>query len=242
MKKNKIEMTEMYTHIVTLEEPLSILAEAYRRVKVGLEYSEVDKKIQVIQVCSSLQGEGKTTTVLNLAATYAESKKKVIVLDLDFRRPKLHRAFYLPNEKGITDVLTGNITINDAIKHSDKLPFDLINRGTKTPYPTALLGSKELEKVMNQLREMYDVILVDCPPILAVSDAVVISKYTDGCLVIVSQKLTEKTAAKEAIKLLKNNNVNLLGSIVTGISRKDKSGYGNSRYHYYYQDYSESNE
>ncbi len=100
-KMNQTHNLETYQHIITIEKPSSIAAEAYRRIKVGLEYSAVDKKIQVIQVCSALQGEGKTTTILNLAATYAESKKKVVVIDLDFRRPKLHRAFHVLNENGI---------------------------------------------------------------------------------------------------------------------------------------------
>ena len=91
--------------IITVEEPLSIAAESYRRIKTSLEFANVDKRIQVIQVCSSMQGEGKSVTALNIAATYAEDGKKVLVVDLDFRRPKLHRSFRRENKDGITDVL-----------------------------------------------------------------------------------------------------------------------------------------
>ena len=225
-----------YTHLATIEKPLSQHAEAYRRIKVGIEYSEVDKKIQVIQVSSALQGEGKTTTALNLAVVYAENKAKVCVLDLDFRRPKIHRTFKLVNQNGITDVLAGNITLEEAIKHNDEYPFDIINRGTKSPFPSALLSSKELSAVIAQLRTMYDYIVIDCPPILAVSDAIIISKQTDGCVFVVSQPHTEKSVAKEAMQQLKNNNVNVLGCVLTGITRKNKDYYG-YKYNYYYSSY-----
>lgn len=225
-----------YTHLATIEKPLSQNAEAYRRIKVGIEYSEVDKKIQVIQVSSSLQGEGKTTTALNLAVTYAENKAKVIIVDLDFRRPKLHRTFKLMNQDGLTDVLAGNLELEKAIKHSDAFPFDILNRGTKSPFPSALLSSKELAEIMAKLRNMYDYIIVDCPPVLAVSDAIIISKLTDGCIFVVSQPHTEKSVAKEAMGQLRNNGVNVLGCVLTGITRKNKDYYG-YKYNYYYSSY-----
>lgn len=228
--------SSQYNHLAMLEDPSGLSAEAYRKIKVGLEYSEVDDKLQVLQVVSSLQGEGKTTTALNLACTYAESGKKVIVLDFDFRRPKIHRALKVENKNGITDVLAGNITLDEAIKSKEGIPFDIINRGTKSPYPTALLGSAELSSKVEELRQRYDVIIVDCPPILAVSDSFVISKLVDGTLFVVSEEMTDKGAAKEAAKALRANGVNVLGVIVTGITKKGKNYYG-SKYQYYYQNY-----
>lgn len=236
-RRNKVNtVSENYSHIATIESPLSVSAEAYRRVKVALEYSDIDKNIQVIQVCSALQGEGKTTTALNLAAAYAENGKKVIVVDMDFRRAKLHRVFKVENKNGLIDVIAKKIELKDAIKSKEGYSFDLINRGTKTPYPSAILSSSELVKVVEELRTMYDYILIDCPPVLAVSDAIAISKLTDGCIFIVSHKVTEKTAAKEAIKALKANKVNVLGCVVTGLNKKSKDYY-NGKYQYYFQSY-----
>ena len=226
-----------YEHLAMLEEPAGLSSESYRKIKVGLEYSEVDAKLQVLQVVSSLQGEGKTTTALNLACAYAEAGKNVVVVDLDFRRPKLHRTLRIENKNGITDVLAGNIELKDAIKSNrEKIPFDIINRGTKTPFPTALLGSSELAAQFEKLRKMYDIIIVDCPPVLAVSDSFVISKLVDGALFVVSKEITEKGAAREAAKSLRANNVNVLGTIVTGITKKGNSYYG-YKYQYYYQNY-----
>ena len=234
--KNKHTTTENpHYRIITVEEPLSLAAESYRRIKTSLEFANVDKHPQVIQVCSSMQGEGKSITVLNIAATYAEDGKKVIAVDLDFRRPKLHRSFRQENKNGITDVLSGHIKLEDAIIHGEN-GIDCLNRGTKAPYPTAILGSENMEKLFQELRKEYEYIIVDCPPILAVSDATIISKLSDGCLFVISQSKTEKAAARESIKILRDNNVNILGCVFVGITAKG-SNYYNSKYRYYYQNY-----
>lgn len=237
MARNNKHTTTDNPHyrIITVEEPLSLAAESYRRIKTSLEFANVDKQPQVVQVVSSMQGEGKSVTVLNLAATYAEDGKKVIVVDLDFRRPKLHRSFNVENKNGITDVLAGHIKLEDAIKHGDN-GIDCLNRGEKAPYPTAVLGSEQMAKLFDELRKLYEYIIVDCPPILAVSDATIISRLCDGCLFVISQSKTEKNAAKESIKILRDNNVNVLGCVFCGITSRG-SNYYNSKYKYYYQNY-----
>ena len=237
MARNNKHTTTDNPHyrIITVEEPLSLAAESYRRIKTSLEFANVDKQPQVVQVVSSMQGEGKSVTVLNLAATYAEDSKKVIVVDLDFRRPKLHRSFRVENKNGITDVLAGHIKLEEAIKHGDN-GIDCLNRGEKAPYPTAVLGSEQMAKLFDELRKLYEYIIVDCPPILAVSDATIISRLCDGCLFVISQSKTEKNAAKESIKILRDNNVNVLGCVFCGITSKG-SNYYNSKYKYYYQNY-----
>ena len=183
-----------------------------------------------------MQGEGTSVTALNIAATYAEDGKKVLVVDLDFRRPKLHRSFRVENKNGVTDVLAGHIQLKDAIKHGDN-GIDCLNRGSKAPYPTALLGSDNMAKVFEELRKEYEYIIVDCPPILAVSDAAIISKLCDGCLFVISQAKTEKAAARESVKILRDNGVNILGCVFANISIKRGNYYYSNKYKYYYQNY-----
>ena len=235
--KNKHTTTDNpHYRIITVEQPLSIAAESYRRIKTSLEFASVDKHLQVIQICSSMQGEGKSVTVLNIAATYAEDSKKVIVVDLDFRRPKLHRSFRVENKNGITDVLAEHITLKEAIVHGEN-GIDCLNRGSKAPYPTALLGSENMEKVFEELRKEYEYIIVDCPPILAVSDAAIVSRLCDGCLFVISQSKTEKAAARESVKILRDNGVNILGVVFANISAKRGNYYYSNKYKYYYQNY-----
>ena len=236
-RKNKHTTTDNPTYrVITVEEPLSLAAESYRRIKTALEFANVDKHPQVIQVCSSMQGEGKSVTVLNIAATYAEDGKKVIVVDLDFRRPKLHRSFRVENKNGVTDVLAGHLKLEEAIKHGDN-GIDCLNRGEKAPYPTAVLGSENMAKLFEELRKQYEYIIVDCPPILAVSDAAIISRLCDGCLFVISQAKTEKAAAKESVKILRENGVNILGVVFDNISAKRGNYYYSNKYKYYYQNY-----
>ena len=160
----------------------------------------------------------------------------MIVVDLDFRRPKLHRSFRVENKNGISDVLAGHISLKDAIKHGDN-GIDCLNRGSKVPYPTALLGSDGMAKLFEELRKEYDYIIVDCPPILAVSDAAIVSKLCDGCLFVISQSKTEKAAARESVKTLRDNGVNILGVVFANISAKRGNYYYSNKYKYYYQNY-----
>ena len=138
-------------------------------------------------------------------------------------------------KNGITNVLAGNLKLEEAIKQGDN-GIDCLNRGTKVTYPTAVLNSDAITKVFAELRKKYEYIIVDCPPILAVSDATIVARLCDGCLFVVSQTKTEKNAAKESIKILRDNNVQLLGVVLAGITSKS-SNYYNSKYKYYYQNY-----
>lgn len=234
IKKNKVDASANASYrVITFEKPSSVTAECYRRVKVSLSFANVDKKLQVLGVTSAVQGEGKTLSVLNIAMTYVEDGNKVLVVDLDLRRPKIHRSIKVKNENGICDVCNGSIKLNEAIKHSE-FGFDVLNAGSKVSYPTALLGSQTLETIFANLKDQYDVILVDCPPIVPVTDAIIISKLTDGMIFVVSQKIKEKSAAKEGVSILRKNNVNILGVIFTEVDLGSKSYYS-SKYKYYHK-------
>jgi len=221
--------------IITAESPSSIPAENYRRAKVSLSFSEVDKELKVISVISATQGEGKTTALENIGMTYVEDGLKVIFVDLDLRRPKLHRYAHVKNENGVTDVLTNKIQLKDAIKHTT-YGYDLLNSGSKCSFPTSMLGSNAIDEMIASLKKEYDIVLIDCPPILSVSDGVVIARFVDGFIYIVSQQKTKRRVARDAMNVLRQNKVPVIGTMLTEISKGSTSSYY-YYYKYYYTSY-----
>lgn len=230
MSSNKYE-------ILTITDPRSLYSESFRRLQVNLQYASVDKPYRVIQVVSSKPGEGKTTTSLNLAAVYAEKKKKVIIVDLDLRNPKVHRAFKLHSNElpGVTQYILGNAKLDEIIYHSE-YGIDVITRGEKINFPETLLDSKVLEELINTLRETYDYVILDCPPVLLVTDPIIISKHADCQVFVVSHKKTKKAEAVESIKILKKAKANIAGVIMLGV--KKPTSY-REKYFYGYYSYNE---
>ena len=230
MSSNKYE-------ILTITDPRSLYSESFRRLQVNLQYASVDKPYRVIQVVSSKPGEGKTTTSLNLAAVYAEKKKKVIIVDLDLRNPKVHRAFKLHSNElpGVTQYILGNAKLEEIIYHSE-CGIDVITRGEKINFPETLLDSKVLEELINKLKDLYDYVILDCPPVLLVTDPIIISKHADCQVFVVSHKKTKKAEAIEAIRILKKAKANIAGVIMLGV--KKPTTY-REKYYYGYYSYNE---
>jgi len=218
-------------NIITLQNPNGSISECYRRIKVGIKFSSINRKVQVIEVTSPNQNDGKTITLLNLAATFIEDKKKVLIIDMDLRRPKIHHAFKSKNENGLDDYLVGDIPLSKLVKHSSSPYIDYIVRGSKVPYPLTVLDDPSIKKLIDSFRDQYDYILLDCPPILAVSDALIIATYADAALFIVSQMFCNKNDAILAMKYLKDNDVPILGVVFTNVTKKN-SNYSHD-YNYY---------
>lgn len=214
-------------------------SEGYIRLRDNVLYLNADGKNKVIQVESSMAGEGKTTTVCNLAVSLGMTNKKVIVVDLDFRRPKVHRLFNLGKENGIAEYILENKSIEELIKKTEYDNVDVITRGAEIYNSSLVLVSEKFKSLIAELREKYDYVILDCPPVLLVSDYIHISKVSDGVLFVVAHAITSKTHAAEAIKELKKNGANILGSIFTMYDGK-KSGYYGSGYYgsRYYRKYS----
>lgn len=204
--------------------------EAFEKLQVNISLASVDKRIQVIQVTSSLQDEGKTTAAVNLAYSYARKEKKVIVVDLDIRRPKVHRNFKQPNENGIVDYAAGKITREQLIKSTD-YNVDIILTGSKTPYPIKILESEKLANLIEYLRERYDYIILDTPPVSAVVDPIIVSPLADGVLFIVEAERTKKSIIKESIQQLEHANVNIIGLVLQSV--KDRHSKYSYKYYYY---------
>ncbi|HAX03343.1 MAG: hypothetical protein A2Y45_00720 [Tenericutes bacterium GWC2_34_14] len=239
MSKKKIfnsERNERYDYLVTKEQPLSYTAESFQKVIINLDYANIDGKIKVVQFTSTLASEGKSTFVSNLAFLLGQKDKKVILIDLDLRKPKMQRVFNVPNKNGLTDYLSGKISYEELIQHSADFDFDFIVAGEKTTAVVNVLESAKMKELIVKLREQYDYVLLDTPPVIAVSDALYVARNADGVVFIVAQGVAKKTLVKEAIQNLKNNNVHVIGTVLTQVSLKGgEYGYGYD-YSYKYED------
>lgn len=209
----------------------SLAKEAIDRINDNLLYWAIDGDKKIVQFESSISGEAKTTTVVNLAVALGEIGKKVVVLDLDFRRPRVHRAFEFDVIDGISDYMIEKISYDEMLKATEYKNVSVITRGSSVQNPTAIFTSEKFAMLIQRLREEFDFVLVDCPPVLLVSDYIHIARYADGVLFNVAFASTKKAEVKEAIGLLKKNNVPIIGAIFTFYNPKKANNYHEYKYH-----------
>lgn len=214
-----------YHYIVSREQPFSYVAEAFQKALVNIEFANVDGNLKVLQLTSSLAGAGKTTFISNMAFLLAKKNKKVVILDLDLRKPKVHRIFQTPNEKGLTDYLSGNLSYEKLVREDKSTGIDYIPTGGATSAVVNLLEAQKLKDLIAKLKGLYDYVLVDSPPVIAVSDALYISKLVDGVIFVVSQHEAKRSIINEAIQTLRQNNVNIIGTIFTQVNVRDSELY-----------------
>jgi capsular exopolysaccharide synthesis family protein len=198
----------------------------YTRLRDNLLYINSDGNRKVIQIESAMAKEGKTSVAANLAVSLGLTDKKVVVVDLDFRRPRLHRVFGLTKENGIAEYMMGNLSINQIIKPTSYNNVDLVTRGAEIYNPALILVSDKFKALIAALRDKYDFVLLDCAPVLQVSDYIHISKVSDGALFLVAYARTTKAQVSEAIKELRKNEIPILGTLFTMYDRKKDSRYG----------------
>lgn len=214
---------------VVIETPNSLEAEAYRKLELNIRMQAIDEKVQVIQTTSPTPKDGKTTTAINLAAVYAETGLKTLIIDFDLRRPKIHRAFKKANDLGFYNFIVDKLPIEDVII-KDESGIDLILAGKSISSPHIVLQSNKVKELLKKLRTMYDVIVVDSPPVLSVTDAFAISNLVDGLLYVVAYNQTKKEDAKSGIDQLRDTEARILGSVFANVDPKIAGSY----YGYYY--------
>ena len=202
--------------IISLINPKSPVTEAYRTLLTNIEYSSVDKQIQMIAVTSSAPSEGKTTTATNLAVAYSETGKNVLLVDCDLRKPRLHKVFNTSNLIGLTSVLASKSSLNDTVKPV-KDGLSILTSGPIPPNPVELIRSNMMEQLINTLRDLFDVVIFDTPPVGLVTDAAIISSKLDGVVLVVASGKSQIEATLSAKENLQNVNANLLGAVVTMI-------------------------
>lgn len=227
--------------LITYEDPKSPVSEAYRSLRTGLLYSQISKKDEgsVILISSPGPGEGKTTTIVNLAITYANLGLKTILLDTDLRKPVTHKVFSVERDPGISKVISGiEENYSKIIKSTDIHNLDVVTSGIIPTNPSEILASSYMENLIKQLRKDYDIILMDAPPLLAVTDAFVCMKYIDQLILVVRSGVTEKSGLDRSLDQIRQTNTELSGIVVNAIDESTSyySGYYSNYYQYYRED------
>ena len=198
--------------------------EAYRGIRTRLEYSSVDKKLKTLMITSAEPAAGKSSISLNLASVLSQGGKKVIIVDCDLRKPSIHMKLKLTNNKGLTDYLIGKIKLNEAIRKVNN-NLEAIISGNKATDPSNIIGSKVMEKFINDLNEIYDYVIVDSPSIKNINDGLELASKCDGVIYVVRAEKTKKDDIIEGYRELEDINANIIGAILNGVSDSGDSYY-----------------
>ena len=212
--------------------------EIYRHIRTNIEYSTVGQDIKAINLTSAVPTESKSTTALNLAMIYATKYPKILLIDADLRKPVQHKYLNISNSTGLTNALidygkTKKINESYFQKVNDKSfvgELSVLTSGVKVPNPSELLSNPVFEDFIKNLKENFDFIIVDCPPVMLVSDAIPVGNVVDGTIFVCSSKSTNRKDAKAAVEVLQKNNVNIIGTVLTQVENDG----ANSGYYYYY--------
>jgi len=202
-------------------------------IRTNLEYTGVDKAHKVLLFTSPRMKDGKTTTISNLAVILASAGEKVLLIDCDLRKPRIHKIFEIANEVGLTNIIARQQSVENAKnKFSELDSLDLITSGVLPPMPTEILSSAKMGAILNDLREEYDYILLDTPPILSVADAAALSRHVDGVIIVSALDKTTHDEIRVSKRSLDKVDAKILGVILT-FAENNKRGY----YYNYYYDY-----
>lgn len=242
---------ESFAHrgMVSTLEPTSSVTEAYRNIRTSLFFSAPPEEARALVITSGGPGDGKTTTAANLALVIAQSGKRVLLVDADFRRPMLHNVFRIRSRTGATTVLVGEATLEEAVRQpsNNGKPIDNLDvliAGPKPPNPAELLDSERMRQLLEEARQKYDRVLLDTPPVLFVADASILGALSDGVIMVVKSAKNTRSLATRAREQLEGVNARILGGILNDV-RVSHLGYYYSDYYYhgysrYYRDYDSS--
>lgn len=225
--------------IFILENPKSVISEAYRTLRTNIQFSSVDRDLKTIVITSSKSKEGKSSVAANLAYSIAESGKNVLLIDCDLRKPMVHRIFNISNLSGLTNILIGNKNLKDVlVAHEKRQELHILPSGPLPPNPAELLGSNRMKDFIDKVKAEYDMVIFDTPPIGLVTDSAIISTIVDGTIVVINVGETEIELVQHSVDLLKKVNANVIGVVLNKIPLKNNRYYGYSylQYEDYYSD------
>jgi len=214
--------------LITVRHPRSPISEAFRSLRTNLQFAGVETPIRTLLVTSASPSDGKTTIAANLASVIAQGGRNVVIVDADLRRPRVHKMFQLSNRVGLTDQFIRTQDRFDGSLKSTEIPnLHAITSGNLPPNPSELLSSGRMSEILNLLHDQFNTVIIDSPPTLLVTDAMVLAQRVDGVLLVVKPSVTKWSALRQSIEQLQHVKANLLGIVVNDIN------IGRSRYYYY---------
>lgn len=211
------------------KKPKSISTEAYKSLRTNIQYSSFDDEYKTIVVTSSEPGEGKSTTSGNLALVLAQGESNVLLIDCDMRKPTIHKKFAISNTSGLSDLLQCKSKMNlEKISYKYNNNLTIITSGKIPPNPSEMLASKAMSNFLEEMKSKFDYIILDTPPIHAVTDSQILARKVDGVLLVVRANKTKKDLVNNSINSIKNIKANFIGVVLNGVDSSD-----NKYYQYY---------
>lgn len=211
------------------KKPKSISTEAYKSLRTNIQYSSFDDEYKTIVVTSSEPGEGKSTISGNLALVLAQGESNVLLIDCDMRKPTLHKKFAISNTSGLSDLLQCKSKMNlEKISYKYNNNLTIITSGKIPPNPSEMLASKAMSNFLEEMKSKFDYIILDTPPIHAVTDSQILARKVDGVLLVVRANKTKKDSVNNSINSIKNIKANFIGVVLNGVDSSD-----NKYYQYY---------
>ena len=218
--------------LVTKNDPKNPAAEAYRVIRTGVQFAQAGNELKSIAITSCTPNEGKSMTVGNLAIVLTQAGKSVLLMDCDMRNPTVHKNFNLSNKVGLSSCISMGTAVADAVQATGIEGLDALTAGVIPPNPSELLGSERMKSILQRAQEEYDYVLIDTPPVLPVTDTLVLSNFVDGVIMVIDSGEVKVEMAREVKNQLVHAGANILGVVLNKV-RSEHHGYGYGYYYYY---------
>lgn len=222
-------------NLVTQNDPKNPAEEAYRVIRTGIQFAQAGKELQTIALTSCTPNEGKSTTIANLAVVLTQAGKSVLLIDCDMRNPTVHKNFNLSNKVGLSSCISMGTALSDAVQKTSIEGLYALTGGVIPPNPSELLGSEQMKNVLQRAKEQYDYVLIDTPPVMPVTDALIVSRFVDGMILVIASAEVKVEMARDVKNQLVNAGANILGVVLNKV-RSEHHGYGYGYYYYYGND------
>lgn len=214
------------TSLITVTKPNSVVAEQFRTIRTNIQFSMIDEDLKTIIFTSSGPFEGKSTIAANIASVFADQGKKVLLVDADMRKPTVSRTFHIQNHQGLSSLITNrDMEVDEAVQHVEDADLDIITSGPVPPNPSELLNSNRMNELIKKMKNIYDLVLFDMPPVVSVTDAQIMATKTDGVVFVIRREIAQREDVKKAKELLDMVHANILGVVFNGAEKKKDRSY-----------------